>query len=53
MVLPWVSAIIYVELIALSLGEGAPGALKTTIYPLNMQISLIVASMFLVVLFMV
>ena len=42
MLLLWIS-IIYLELMALSLGLGAPGAPKTAICPLNMQISLIVA----------
>ena len=53
MMLLRVSAIIYLELMTLSLDLGAPGAPKTTIYPLNMQISLIVASIFLSVLLMV
>ena len=53
MVFLWVSANIYLELMALSLGLGAPGAPKMTKCPLNMQISLIVATMFLSMLFMV
>ena len=43
MVLLWVSAIIYIELMALSLGLGAP---KITPCPLNVQRSLISASIF-------
>ena len=53
MVLLWVSAIIYLELIVLSLGFGVPGAPKITKCPLNMQISLNVASIFLFMLFVV
>ena len=53
MMLLWVSAIIYLEFMALSLGLGAPGAPKTTICPLNTQISLIVASIFLSMQFIV
>ena len=48
-----VYATTYLELMAPSLDLGAPGAPKTTICPLNMQISLIVASIFLSMLFMV
>ena len=53
MMLLWVSTIIHLELIAVSLSLGAPGAPKTTICPLNMQISFIVASIFLSMLFLV
>ena len=48
-----VFATTYLELMAPSLDLGAPGAPKMTICPLNMQISLIVASIFLSMLFMV
>ena len=48
-----VYATTYLELMAPSLDLGAPRASKTTICPLNMQISLIVASIFLSMLFMV
>ena len=43
----WVSAVKYLELINLTLGFGAPEDLRMSICPLNMQISLIVASIFL------
>ena len=46
MVLLWVSAIIYLKLMALSLGLGYKGAPKMTQCALNVQISLIVASIF-------
>ena len=48
-----VYATTYLELMAPSLDLGAPGAPKTTICPLNMQISLILASIFPSMLFMV
>ena len=51
MMLLWVSAISYPELIAL--GIETPCAPKTNICPLNMQISLIVTSISLSMLFMV
>ena len=41
-----VYATTYLELMAPSLDLGAPGAPKTTICPLNMQISLIVAPIY-------
>ena len=44
MMLLWVSAIISLKPIALSLGLGAPRAPKMTPCPLNVRISLIVAS---------
>ena len=46
MMLLWVSAIISLELIALSLGLESIGAPKMTQCTLNRQISLIVASIF-------
>ena len=46
MMLLWVSAIISLELIALSLGLESIGAPKMTQYTLNAQIYLIVASIF-------
>ena len=42
----WASAIISLELIALSLGLGSTGAPKMTQCTLNVQISLIIASIF-------
>ena len=46
MMLLWVSAILSLKLMALSLGLGSTGAPKMTQCTLNMQISLIVASIF-------
>ena len=46
MMLMWVSAIITLELMTLSIGLGGPVAPKTTPCPLNVQISLIVDSIF-------
>ena len=46
MMLLFVFAIIALELMAISLDLGAPGARKMTPCPLNVQISLIVASIF-------
>ena len=46
MMLLCVSAIIALELMVLTLGLGASGAPKMTTYPLNVQMSLIVASIF-------
>ena len=46
LMLLWVFAIISLELIALSLGWGFKGAPKMTQCTLNVQISLIVASIF-------
>ena len=53
MMLQWFSAIIFLELMALSPGFGAPGASKMTISTLNMQMFLIVALIFLFMLFLV
>ena len=46
MMLLWVSAILSLELMALSLGLGSRGAPKMTQCTLNVEISLIVASIF-------
>ena len=46
MMLLWVSAILSLELMALSLGLGSTGAPKMTQCTLNVQISLIIASIF-------